>query len=117
MWIGKQFKIDAAHYLPGHETCGEVHGHTYTITVQVEGPSIDGFVMDLHTLTTIVRKVIDPLDHKLLNNYISFPSCEKMAEHIAYELSFALPPPIRQVKVNVQEGTGGWAKYLLDVTG
>jgi 6-pyruvoyltetrahydropterin/6-carboxytetrahydropterin synthase len=64
----KTFRFDAAHALPnvpaGHK-CGSMHGHSYRVDVHVEGP-VDphaGWVMDFARISSIVRPLIDQLDH------------------------------------------------------
>ena len=53
------------------------HGHNFTLYVTVKGKpdSQTGFVMNLKTLSSIVKeKVIEPIDHKKLNLDVSFLS-------------------------------------------
>ena len=53
------------------------HGHNFTLYVTVKGKpdSETGFVMNLKTLSSIVKeKVIEPIDHKNLNLDVSFLS-------------------------------------------
>jgi len=53
------------------------HGHNFTLYVTVKGKpdSQTGFVMNLKTLSSIVKeKVIEPLDHKNLNLDVAFLS-------------------------------------------
>jgi 6-pyruvoyltetrahydropterin/6-carboxytetrahydropterin synthase len=73
MEIYKEFSFDAAHYLPlvpdGHK-CKNMHGHTYRLRVYVQGP-VDtdyGWIMDFKVLKDVVAKVIDRLDHGVINN-------------------------------------------------
>jgi len=57
------------------------HGHNFTLYVTVKGKpdSQTGFVMNLKTLSSIVKeKVIEPIDHKNLNLDVSF-LCGMMA--------------------------------------
>ena len=72
MRIYKEFKFDSAHWLPnvpeGHK-CSNMHGHTYTIEIHVEG-EIDpelGWVVDFNDVRRVVDPLIDQLDHKILN--------------------------------------------------
>ena len=37
MKLGVIDYIDCAHYIPGHDKCGSLHGHTYKIEVVIEG--------------------------------------------------------------------------------
>ena len=71
MIIGKTSTFEASHYLPGHEKCGKMHGHTYKVTVEVIG-FIDpnGMVMDLHELGKKVKSVIEKYDHTTLNHFL-----------------------------------------------
>lgn len=63
------------------------HGHNYVLFVTVKGKAAEGtgFVMNLKTLSTIVRKnIIDIVDHKNLNMDVPFmkgvlPSAENVA--------------------------------------
>jgi 6-pyruvoyltetrahydropterin/6-carboxytetrahydropterin synthase len=118
MIIGKTFKFEAAHCLPGHEKCGKVHGHTYKLTVEVEGVigPVTGMVIDYHELASVVKsEVLDIFDHRYLNDLIvSTPTCERLAAMI-FE---TLDAPLRQLwgsaralkSVTLQEGEGGYAR-------
>lgn len=116
MIIGKTFTFEAAHFLPDHEKCGKVHGHTYKVTVEVEGPVCNqsGMVMDLHTLSSWVHSIIDGFDHQLLNS--CFPNrttCENLAGYIWNVMrSNNNTPDLRIYSVTVQEGDGGYAKAI-----
>lgn len=119
--VGKEFKFDAAHFLPGHRKCGQVHGHTYHVTVAITGHinQKKHMLIDLHDLKTIVQPVIDSLDHKNLNDILDVTTCEE----IAYFIWKKTEPKIRKVLntgrqkeyyviyVKVQEGDGGYAIY------
>ena len=56
MKISQAFKFEAAHFLPGvpaTHRCSRLHGHSYRVEVQLEGP-VDfhtGFVVDFFDLT------------------------------------------------------------------
>ncbi|MCZ2101688.1 MAG: 6-carboxytetrahydropterin synthase QueD [Chitinophagales bacterium] len=86
MLIFKQFTFDSAHFLPnvhdGHK-CKNMHGHTYRLTVYVEGTpdSQLGWVMDFGDLKEIVAPIVDALDHKTLNEVkgLENPTCENIA--------------------------------------
>jgi len=85
MFIGRHYTIESAHFIPDHEKCGKVHGHSYKIEVQVSGPvgTKKGMVMDFHDLDAIVDDRLAHWDHQELNKFITVPT----AENIAYELS------------------------------
>ena len=87
--------FDSAHCLPNHEgQCKNLHGHTWHVEVCLKGfpthrggPS-EGMILDFKTFKTCVKKVIDQLDHKYLNDI--FPTtpttCENIAQWIKTEL-------------------------------
>jgi 6-pyruvoyltetrahydropterin/6-carboxytetrahydropterin synthase len=87
--VYKTFTIEAAHRLPGHPTCGFIHGHSIDITVGVNGP-IDlktGMVIDFKHLKTILQDVvIDKFDHAYLNDTFQTPTAELFAYYIFIKL-------------------------------
>lgn len=112
MIIGKELKFEAAQFLPGHPKCGKMHGHTYKVTVEVEGNiNNEGMVMDLHDLSELVRDVIGVYDHDCMNNFISVPTCENIVEALWASLERILEDTfgVKLSLVKVQEGEGGYA--------
>jgi 6-pyruvoyltetrahydropterin/6-carboxytetrahydropterin synthase len=98
MKIFKEFTFDAAHFLPnvpeGHK-CKEIHGHTYHLKVDLEGPLLPAldWVMDFGDLKKIVNPVIDSVDHKFLNKIpgLENPTCEALAIWIWNKIKPELP--------------------------
>lgn len=94
MEIFKEFTFDSAHWLPnvpaGHK-CGRMHGHTYRIRVSVVGEvdSDTGFVIDFADLKSEVKPVIDSLDHQVLNDFITNPTCENLAVYMSSRIPSA----------------------------
>jgi 6-pyruvoyltetrahydropterin/6-carboxytetrahydropterin synthase len=81
--------FDAAHYLPDHEKCGKVHGHTYWCEVTFEGPldSSSGMVLDAGIMKKEVESVIERFDHKLINDMgLTPPTAELIASAILVSL-------------------------------
>ncbi|MBT8191255.1 MAG: 6-carboxytetrahydropterin synthase QueD [Bacteroidia bacterium] len=86
MKIFKTFTFDSAHFLPhvpdGHK-CKNTHGHTYRLTVYLDGPLVDelGWVVDFADLKKIVKPIVDSVDHQLLNEIegLENPTCEIFA--------------------------------------
>lgn len=113
MIIGKHYKFDAAHFLPRHPKCGKTHGHTWHVTVEVEGPLEYELkvVMDFHELDEIVKQVIAKLDHTNLNDTLPMPTAEVLTTMLASAISAGLPKHVTLHAVQVQEGDGGWARY------
>lgn len=64
----------AAHRIPNHPTCGEMHGHTYHVEVDYEGTvdSSSGMVKDSAEMKQEVEAVMEMFDHKNLCE--EFPS-------------------------------------------
>src|SRR3954447_16538641 len=70
--IFKEFTFEAAHRLPfvpeGHK-CGRLHGHSFQVTLYVEGPidASSGWLMDFAELKEQFAPLYDLLDHHYLN--------------------------------------------------
>jgi len=85
MLISREFKFDAAHFLPSYKgKCEKLHGHTYKLRVTFEGKADkEGMVVDFGRIKEVVReKVLAKLDHENLNDVIANPSAENIAEWI-----------------------------------
>lgn len=83
MQVTKKFTFDSAHKLLNYKgKCKNLHGHTYMLNVTVSG-DIDkksGMVIDFVDLKRIVnKKIIDILDHNMLNEVIEQPTAENLA--------------------------------------
>ncbi len=60
-------KFSASHFIPGHEKCGRLHGHSYTLHLVLYGETADdGMVMDFVDLKKALKKIVDELDHRVL---------------------------------------------------
>nr|WP_321498974.1 6-carboxytetrahydropterin synthase QueD [uncultured Methanolobus sp.] len=108
MRLGIVDYIDSAHYLPGHETCGIVHGHTYKTEIVIEGEKKEtGMVMDFYEIKKVIKEVLKEYDHVLLNDILDFPSVENLCEHVHAKLSSRLDFPL---SVKMWEGNGKWCE-------
>ncbi len=95
MIVRRRFEFEAAHRLPNHPgKCRDLHGHSYKLTVSVDRP-VDpesGIAIDFSDMKKVVRRdVIDPLDHKYINDLIDNPTAEVMSVWIWQRLSETLP--------------------------
>jgi len=82
MLVTKEFDFDSAHFLPNYYgKCEHMHGHTYKLQVTVDGAVGDnGLVIDFVILKKIVQsKVLDKLDHRVINDVIEIASAENTA--------------------------------------
>jgi len=117
--IGRIFWFEAAHDLPNHEgKCRLVHGHSYKLIIEVEGPVQSeilnpeaGMVMDYGRLKGVVNDlVIDRLDHSYLNDIFPNPTAENMVIYIATILKHQLLPA-KLTKVELWETRNSYAKW------
>jgi 6-pyruvoyltetrahydropterin/6-carboxytetrahydropterin synthase len=96
--IHKEFGFEAAHLLPnvpaGHK-CSRLHGHSFRVSVHVEGPVGDrsGWVMDFADISAACAPVRDALDHRYLNEVegLDNPTSEVLARWIWQRLAPSLP--------------------------
>lgn len=112
--LKKSYTFDSAHFIPGHEKCGQVHGHTWTISIFIKGLKNETtqMVMDFHLLNSMVRPLVRDLDHTNLNNTISIPTAENIAEYFVAEIKAQITDnSIRVIGCQVQEGDGGSVYY------
>jgi 6-pyruvoyltetrahydropterin/6-carboxytetrahydropterin synthase len=112
MEIYKEFSFDSAHFLPyvpeGHK-CRNMHGHTYRMRVVIGGkpdPQL-GWLMDFKELKDIVSKVIDQLDHKLINDIkgLENPTAENITLWIWKQIH-PLLPQLRRLELYETPTTG-----------
>ncbi len=110
--VARRFEFQAAHHLPRHPgKCKDLHGHTYRFDVLCEGPidADSGMVVDFADVKAAVHeRVLNRLDHKLLNDIIEYPT----AEHIAAWIWQALADtelPI--VEIRLWETTSCYVVY------
>ena len=107
MRLGITEFIDCAHFLPGHTKCGQLHGHTYTVEVVIQGENSGGMIVDFNELKTRTREVLHRYDHRNWNDFLEFPSVENICELLSSQLKERLPFPC---VVRVWAGKGKWAE-------
>ena len=96
MLLRKDFSFDAAHNLVSyHGKCEWLHGHTYKLSVVLTGrPDSEGMILDFIELKRIVNEeIISQFDHAYLNDIISQPSAENLAEYVFKKLDPLLSGP------------------------
>ena len=99
--------IDSGHHLPGHAKCGTPHGHTYKVEVTIQGEHDGAMVIDFAELKSHVREVLHQYDHRVLNDFIEYPSVENICLLFREKLGEKLEFPF---VVRVWEGEGKWAE-------
>jgi 6-pyruvoyltetrahydropterin/6-carboxytetrahydropterin synthase len=96
--ITKEFRFDAAHYLPtapkGHPN-SRMHGHSFVVAVTLEGVpgAQSGLIRDFADIDAAVAVVRERLDHHVLNEVegLSLPTLERLSAWIFSALSPKLP--------------------------
>lgn len=61
-----KLRFSACHLIPDHPKCGRLHGHTYAISVRIEGEQRGEFILDFEDVKKSVMKTCDRLDHMIL---------------------------------------------------
>jgi 6-pyruvoyltetrahydropterin/6-carboxytetrahydropterin synthase len=60
-------KFSASHFIPGHEKCARLHGHNFALHFKAVGkPDHRGMVMDFIVLKKALRKLLAPVDHRMI---------------------------------------------------
>ena len=89
MEIYKEFGFESAHRLPNvpaDHKCSRLHGHSYRVSVHVEGPARrrPGWVCDFAEISEACTPVRAELDHRYLNEIrgLENPTSEVLARWI-----------------------------------
>jgi len=107
MRLGITEFVDCAHFLPGHEKCGQIHGHTYKVEVIIEGEAKGGMIVDFAELRAETRQVLSRYDHRNWNDFLDFPSVENICGLLRRQLEDRIRFPF---VIRVWEGHGKWAE-------
>lgn len=109
-WILKVVdEFAAAHYLPDyHGKCETMHGHNYTVEVEIRVHELDsgGMGHDFGEIRSALRQVMP--DHTLLNDILEHPSAENISRYIYEALKPRFPGLFR---VTVWENARQSASY------
>ena len=84
--ISVKREFSAAHRLTEYDgKCEQLHGHNWTVEVQVASDTLDfqGMVMDFHDLKECLDRILEPFDHAYLNECACFQKKNPTSEHIA----------------------------------
>ena len=94
-------EISSAHQLPNayNEKCHNLHGHTYKVLVEIKTPVL---VNDMVIDFKLLKDRIDYFDHKNLNDLITMPTTERLAETLYYIILVAVTEAeIKNAKVKI----------------
>jgi 6-pyruvoyltetrahydropterin/6-carboxytetrahydropterin synthase len=89
--------FSSGHYLRNYQgKCENPHGHNYRVLVTLAGAELDptGLLLDFKVLKTLLRPVVDYLDHQMINDLPPFtelnPSAENLARYFYQQTSLQL---------------------------
>jgi len=90
--------FSSAHFLRNYNgKCERLHGHNWKVQIEVSGNSTDsqGLLMDFTFLKQELNKVLETLDHKVLNEDVEFfqknnPTAENICRYIFENLKCSL---------------------------
>jgi 6-pyruvoyltetrahydropterin/6-carboxytetrahydropterin synthase len=98
--IARDKVFSASHQLRGYQgRCERLHGHNWRVRVHLAAAELDdtGMVIDFHDLDRIMTEILDPFEHRHLNDVPPFdkinPSSENLAELITKQVQAALTDP------------------------
>ena len=99
MRIYKEFKFEAAHFLPSAApgtANARIHGHSFRVKVTLDGmPQQEtGLIFHLGDVEAALKAVRDKLDHRFLNEDVeglAWPTLEHLALWIWGQLEAQLP--------------------------
>lgn len=117
--VAVKLGFSAAHSLRGYKgKCEDLHGHNWEVEAVFVSKKLDtkGMSIDFHEIKDWLRKVLDELDHKHLNEISYFkkvnPTSENLAKYIYDKISCQLPAASCQLKeVTVWESDNCSAAY------
>lgn len=133
MKIAKDFRWEMAHRLQCHKgKCFNLHGHSYKLQVEFEGPvnTNTGMVLDYFDVKDIVAPLVDELDHTVIicekdsilidkiselnSAYVVVPfetTAENLVRYFLEKISKAnLPKEISKIKIRVCETENTYAE-------
>lgn len=109
--------FSSAHNLRNYNgNCENLHGHNWKVEAILEGENLDetGMLIDFKVLKKSLKKILDRLDHKYLNDIEYFktvnPTSENMAKYIFDELKKDFGKLVH--KVVVWESHNAAAEYF-----
>ena len=111
MEVYKTFSVESARslpYLPNGHPWKSVHGHSFKITITVNGQINEdtGFVMDFSDIDSVFAPIHEMIDHAYLNEIkgLENPSSENLCKWIWKKLILSLPR-LSQIEIRETDST------------
>ena len=106
-------RFSACHFIPRHEKCSRLHGHSYIVRLRLEGDiGEEGMIMDFVVLKKSGKRYVFPrVDVTLLDvpNTTAEEMAKMMTLRMVAEIDF--PDNVRSVSVGLDEERGQTAWY------
>ena len=89
-------RFSACHFIPGHEKCSRLHGHSYIVRARLEGDiGTSGMVMDFVDVKKALKAAAEEMDHKTLlprsTKDVKVTSSEKEVEVLTCGKRYVFP--------------------------
>jgi 6-pyruvoyltetrahydropterin/6-carboxytetrahydropterin synthase len=78
--------FSSGHYLRNYYCkCENPHGHNYRVLVTLAGDQLDeaGLLLDFKVVKTLLKPLVDYLDHRMINELPPFTELNPSAENLA----------------------------------
>lgn len=140
--LTKEFNFEMAHALFGYDgACKNIHGHSYNLSVTFIGEPITdksnpkcGMVVDFSVMKTIVKPIIEELDHATLLNaetphkelanenslfgklvLVNYqPTCENLLIDFATRIKKELPQNLKLHHILLRETPTSYAEWFAE---
>ena len=121
--LGVVSEFEAALELKGDfGPANHLHGHTYRVEVSLRGKELkeSGILCDIATLKEDLKRVLDTLNYKYLNDLEPFKATNPTVEKVSKHIFDSLAPGLREsavswLRVTVWESSSAYAAYQQDL--
>ncbi|MDP6155919.1 MAG: 6-pyruvoyl tetrahydropterin synthase family protein [Candidatus Thermoplasmatota archaeon] len=63
----EDLRFSACHFIPHHEKCGRLHGHSYAVHLEMKGElNEEDVVVDFSLVKCHLREILNRLDHRII---------------------------------------------------
>ncbi len=114
-------EFSAAHRITGYRgDCARLHGHNWKVEMTIRSGVLDGLGMacDFRVAKSILKEVLDQLDHRDLNEHSWLdggnPTSERIAKALFEQIEGALPEGLELESIEVFESDRASVLYLPD---
>lgn len=113
-------EFSSSHQLREYEgKCENLHGHNWRVEMFVQGETLNriGLLVDFKILRTVLKDILETLDHQFINDIAPFneinPSAENIAKYLYDEAKEKLADyPVKVSRINVYETNKSLASYF-----